>query len=266
MKEMILRTANQADIPVLYSLWQEAFGDEKETIDLFFDTCFQPQNILVAVCGGRVRSVVYLLEATLINGEERFRAFYIYAAATEKSYRGQGLMRALLDFSAETAQTRGADYLYLVPASEPLFQYYEKCGFQTAFQKQLCTLTRAQLFEYAKCAKCEAPYVVLQEAALHFADKLAVRFGEGSICRENTFVSWVLTDGIAEVTALSDTNGTFSDALFALLDSCPAGQFTLPLPCGVSAENAENTAMLKALSARAKTQDIQNAFVGMTLG
>ena len=75
---MQLRVAQQKDIPKLYALWEEAFGDTKETVDLFFDTCFQMQNTLVAVCDGQVRSVVYLLRNVLQNGGKSFTASYIY--------------------------------------------------------------------------------------------------------------------------------------------------------------------------------------------
>lgn len=270
MKEMTLRTASQADIPVLYALWQEAFGDEKETIDLFFDTCFQPKNTLVAVCDSKVCSVVYLLENALQSSVERFSACYIYAAATAKAYRGQGMMHALLEFAAETAEMRGVDFLYLVPANAHLFQYYEKCGFHTAFQKQVYTISRAELYVYMKTAKTEVPYIVWDMSVLSFAEKLALAFGENYARCVNGFFLWEQTDECAKVSELCTADGKFSEILSTLLDSCAAKRFVLSLPCGMTFDGVvprrEKSAMLKALSKRAKTQEIQNAYIGMTLG
>lgn len=263
---MQLRKAQQEDIPALYALWEEAFGDTKETIDLFFNVCFQMENTLVAVCDGRVRSVVYLLRNALQNGRERFFASYIYAAATEKSYRGRGLMRALLAYAAETETARGTDFLYLVPASAHLFQYYAHCGFHTAFTKLTCVFSRAELQIFAEKAECTVPYIAWNQDVLQFSEKLAQQFGEQSLSCKDGFVLWEQTGEKAEISALYAADGRISPLLCALLKICTAQRFTLPLPCTAATETCERTAMLQALSPRAKAQNIQNAYIGLTLG
>lgn len=263
---MQLRKAQQADIPVLYTLWEEAFGDTKETIDLFFDTCFQMQNTLVAVCDGQVRSVIYLLRNTLQNGADSFAASYIYAAATEEAYRGKGLMRALLAYAAETETARGTDFLYLVPASAHLFQYYEKCGFRVAFKKRMCTFSRAELQSFAETAECTVPYIAWNQEVLQFSEKLAQQFGEQSLSCKDGFVLWEQTGENAEISALYAADGKLSPLLCALLKICTAQQFILPLPCRSATDACESTAMLQALSPCASAQNIQNAYVGLTLG
>lgn len=267
---MQLRIAKKEDIPKLYALWEEAFGDGKETIDLFFNTCFQMKNTLVAVCDGQVRSVVYLLRNTLQNGGKSFTASYVYAAATEKVYRGKGLMRALLTYTAETETARGTDFLYLVPASADLFAYYEKCGFYIAFRKQICIFPRAELRAFAKIAECTVPYIAWSREVLQFAKNLACNFGEHSIHGESGFALWAQTAACAEVSELYAADGKLSELLCGLLHSCAAHRFVLPLPCGTVhgdvALQTESTAMLKALSERAQAQNIQNAYIGLTLG
>lgn len=267
---MQLRKAQQEDTSVLYALWEEAFGDTKETIDLFFDTCFQIQNTLVAVCDGQVRSVVYLLRNTLQNGGKSFTASYIYAAATEKAYRGKGLMRALLEYTTETENARGTDFLYLVPANAHLFRYYEKCGFHIAFGKQICTFSREELLEYANTETVTVPYVLWNADVLRFAERLACRFGEQYLRCENGFAVWEEAGEVAEITELCTASADVRNLLCELLHSCAAHRFALPLPCGTvhddTALQTENTAMLKALSERAQAQTIKNAYIGLTLG
>lgn len=267
---MQLRKAQQEDVPALYALWEEAFGDTKDTIDLFFNTCFQMQNTLVAVCDGQVRSVIYLLRNTLQNGGKSFTASYIYAAATEKAYRGKGLMRTLLEYTTETENARGTDFLYLVPANAHLFRYYEKCGFHIAFGKQICTFSREELRAFAEIAECTVPYIAWNRAALQFADRLAQHFGEYSIFGANGFAVWEQTGECAEVSELYAADGKLSELLCELLHSCAAHRFALPLPCGTvhddTALQTENTAMLKALSERVQAQNIKNAYIGLTLG
>ncbi len=263
---MQLRKARKGDVPALYTLWEAAFGDTKETVDLFFETCFQMQNTLVAVCDGQVRSVIYLLRNTLQNGADSFTASYIYAAATEEAYRGRGLMRAVLAYAAETETARGTDFLYLVPASAHLFQYYAHCGFQTAFKKQTCAFSRAELQTFAKNAECTVPYIAWNQAVLLFSEKLAQQFGAQSLSCKDGFVLWEQTGDEAEISALYAADGKLPPLLGALLKICTAQCFTLPLPCTAAAETCARTAMLQALSPRAKAQNIQNAYIGLTLG
>lgn len=73
-----------------------------------------------------------LLPEKLSIGEKEYFAYYIYAAATAESYRKQGIMGSLLEFTSALAADRKADYLFLVPATENLFDYYEKFGFYKA--------------------------------------------------------------------------------------------------------------------------------------
>lgn len=263
---MLLRTAKTEDISALYAIWQEAFGDTAETVDLFFDTCFQKKNTLVAVCDGQVRSVVYLLRNVLQYGEKSFTASYIYAAATEKVYRGKGLMRALLTYAAETESARGTDFLYLVPANTHLFQYYEKCGFRTAFGKQICTFSRAGLQAFAEISECTVPYIAWKREVLQYAERLAQQFGEYSLSGANGFAVWAQTGECAEVSELYAADSRLSELLHELLQACKAIQFTLSLPCTAATEKCESTAMLKALSQRAKAQNIKHAYIGLTLG
>lgn len=77
-------------------------------------------------------SQLFLLPEKLSIGEKEYFAYYIYAAATAESYRKQGIMGSLLEFTSALAADRKADYLFLVPATENLFDYYEKFGFYKA--------------------------------------------------------------------------------------------------------------------------------------
>ncbi len=285
---MLLREAQPEDIPVLYALWQEAFGDETETIDLYFDTCFCTENTLVAVCDDRVRAVIYLLPNALQNGEKTFPAAYIYAAATEKAYRGRGLMGALLDFAAKTAEKRGMDFLYLVPASKSLFPYYGARGFKTAFSKKIytfssavlqsCCADRAELLsDYAETrfsvrerALQGVPHIIWQPQTLLFAKRLEEAFGVQSVYTENGFAVWETQGETADVLELCAVNDAMPQVLGALLKNCGASQLTLSVPPHLSFENAAyqtaDTAMLMPLSESAKTASIQNAYIGITLG
>jgi len=116
----------------MYSLWQSCFGDDGETIDMFFKNSFSYENAVICTDKAEVVSQLFLLPEKLSLGEKEYFAYYIYAAATAESYRKQGIMGSLLEFTSALAADRKADYLFLVPATEKLFDYYEKFGFYKA--------------------------------------------------------------------------------------------------------------------------------------
>ena len=117
----------------LRALWRDAFGDGDEYLDLFFSEYPAERFALAAVCDGKVAAALYLLPLTLICGERKYPAQYVYAVATDRQRRRRGLMRALLDKAAEEAGQSGIDALVTVPSNAGLFPYYAACGFETAF-------------------------------------------------------------------------------------------------------------------------------------
>ncbi len=126
--------AEKSDKQQLYRLWGSAFGDSRSDIDCFFDGVLDYKNILVCRSGGKIVSMLSLLPAGIVlNNGQGANAYCVYAAATDSEYRNRGIMSRLLDFSADIAAKRNADMLFLHPASEELYTYYEKNGFERAF-------------------------------------------------------------------------------------------------------------------------------------
>ena len=129
---MICSVANKQDKPALYSLWQSAFGDDKKTVDTFFENAVSLENALVVRKNGEAVSALYIIPARLFVSGKSYKAGYIYAAATFPEHRKKGYMSKLLDFAREHAEQNGFDLLFLKPDSEYLYKYYEKNGYRTA--------------------------------------------------------------------------------------------------------------------------------------
>jgi len=130
---MNIRTANENDKKQLYSLWNEAFGDSDEVIDMFYKSVIKADNTVLAEEDGRVISALYLIKAEITVNKKDYKAYYIYAAATDKKYRRRGVMGKLLEFCSALSEKRNVDYLFLHPETEKLYSYYAKNGFVTAF-------------------------------------------------------------------------------------------------------------------------------------
>ena len=133
----------------LIKLYQECFHEDLIYINLFFEKQFKPENCFVAVHNGKVICAAHLLEALIIENDKQEDVYYIYAAGTSSSFRGQGLMSKLLKHVKELARRRSRKYLFLLPANDYLSSYYAKQGYIDFFYSKLIKFTRNELQEYA---------------------------------------------------------------------------------------------------------------------
>lgn len=141
--------ANQSMLPDLKAIWKECFGDEEAYIDFFFSNqmkvnhTFENQliymesnhtfeNQLVYMESNHPVSMLTMIPGMLVLSEGSRKIYYIYGVATTREHRGKGYAASLLEYAYFLAQKENAA-LVLVPASESLYAYYRKLGFETAF-------------------------------------------------------------------------------------------------------------------------------------
>ena len=115
-------------IPGLRKLWKEAFGDSDAFLDLFFASGFSPDRCRCIADGDEIAAVCYWFDITF----ERQKLAYVYAVATAKASRGQGLCRKLLADCAEVLKAQGYSGILLVPQDEGLIRMYGGMGYLPA--------------------------------------------------------------------------------------------------------------------------------------
>lgn len=149
-------------IPQLRSLWQEAFGDTEDFIDGFFALGFSPQRCRCLSVDGTVAAALYWF----VTDFEGKPVAYLYAVATRKSHRGQGLCRMLLADTHRLLQAKGFAGALLVPGSQELKTMYQKLGYRpaTTLEEFSCTpsgtpavLRQIDPEEYARLRRCLLP-------------------------------------------------------------------------------------------------------------
>lgn len=116
------------DLSDLRALWQEAFDDPEDFTDLFFSVGFSPDRCLCIRDNGMPVSALYWFDCYL--GEQKLA--YIYGVATLKTHRGKGLAGKLMAQTHEILQKQGYAGVILVPAGQPLFDFYKGFGYKTA--------------------------------------------------------------------------------------------------------------------------------------
>ena len=122
---MIIDAPSYTQIPALRSLWQQAFGDTDSFLDTFFATAFSPARCRCITRNGQLAAALYWFDCAL----ETQQLAYLYAVATEKSLRGQGLCRALIEQTHMHLRQLGYSGTVLVPGSAELFRLYAKLGY-----------------------------------------------------------------------------------------------------------------------------------------
>ena len=140
-----LRYSTSKDLPAIKSLMQSVFGDSEQ----FIDTCFRllySDNVLLAEVNEKVVSMAFLLPASIQINHKKFPVTYLYACATLPEYRGKGLMKNIIDKAYHDACLKNEIGVFLMPANESLYEYYQMMGFANFFyqNEQKYTLSSSE--------------------------------------------------------------------------------------------------------------------------
>ena len=172
-------------IPQLRDLWKEAFDDTDAFLDLFWGIAYDADHCCCIRTQGRVVAALYWLDVSY-RGQ---KLAYVYAVATAKDCRGQGLCRQLMAGAAEILKAEGYQGALLVPQDEGLRLMYRKMGYRdtSPIDQFLCAAADTPILlkeitktEYASLRGAYLPgeRAELCTEALAFLEALA-RFYEG---------------------------------------------------------------------------------------
>lgn len=124
---MIIDFPKPGHSALLRSLWKQAFGDTDGFLEDFFSTAYSSQRCFCAIEAAALAGALYWFDC---QWEDK-RLAYLYAVATDKSFRGQGVCRALMAHTHAHLKQQGYDGCVLVPGSPELFAMYGKMGYTT---------------------------------------------------------------------------------------------------------------------------------------
>ena len=130
---------SEEDILQCKCLMRSVFGDAMDFVEMFFNRFFH-YNIYGIKAENEIVSMAFILPSCIkINGRVNGRinsVSYVYACATNPNHRGMGLMRRILDTIFDLCAEKGDAAIFLLPANEPLYGFYEKMGFEDFFYWQ----------------------------------------------------------------------------------------------------------------------------------
>lgn len=227
-------------IPALTELWHKVFGDETDYISLFFDSVYRNSKVFIKEDNFKTVSALYLLPCRLCYNGESFNGFYLYAAATDPSYRKHGFMSSLINEAHMYARDEGADFIALVPASESLYDYYERFSYKRCMYKSYDVIDA--LNEGVSAGLCDVK-TYAEQRQMCFDNHLKWGFGElsyGLSCFDFLGISTYTCDGfsfilnkgsneISELCCSKDDYGYVKNRLVNMLDN---GQYKVFSPYG----------------------------------
>ncbi|MCL2069242.1 MAG: GNAT family N-acetyltransferase [Oscillospiraceae bacterium] len=140
----MIATAQKSMYPVLKRLWQTSFGDSAACTDFLFGH-IPPGNILVWLEDKTIASMLVWYPVELVLPDGIIPCAYMFGFNTHPLRRGQGIGARLLDGMHTYLKSKGYEAVLLAPASESLFGYYARYGYETLFNVKTATLTAGEL-------------------------------------------------------------------------------------------------------------------------
>jgi len=125
--------AQQNDVPALKMLWKDIFHDSDFFVRLFFEEKFSPHNTLIYRHNGRIVAALYMSEYIFRFFDVPLPCYYLSGLGTVPELRRCGIMTALIRHSGEVMRERGVPLSILIPATEKMYQFYEKFDYQQVF-------------------------------------------------------------------------------------------------------------------------------------
>ena len=133
------RACADSDLPALQHIWLTSFEEREDAAALFFQRNRSTFHAYACEKDGALVSALYLIDCALC-GE---KAHYLCGAATLPAYRGRGIMSDLISYALADAAKRGDRYSVLLPANDPLYGFYAKCGYLPSCAKK-CAIFSAE--------------------------------------------------------------------------------------------------------------------------
>ncbi len=130
---MIIRILEDNEKNRIRPLYEEVFDDSQYFLDYYFGSYIKKAINFVCESEGEIVGMATIHPKSLMIAGDTVRVGYVYAVATRMAYRGQGIMRKILDEIYVYAFKHNYAYLYLIPVDPKI---YFRCGYELVRAKR----------------------------------------------------------------------------------------------------------------------------------
>lgn len=128
MEQVTISVAKKEDVSFLKKMWKDIFCDSDDYIELYFSYKFKEGNTFVAKDGEKIVATLYVEYTDVYFNGDIKKGAYFCGIATLKEFRGKGIAKKLIEYAKDNIKK--VDIIYLIPANEPLFDFYKQTGFK----------------------------------------------------------------------------------------------------------------------------------------
>lgn len=158
----MIRYLNDNEKSMTRELYEQAFEDPKTFLDYYYAERVQDRQILadIRLVDGRekVCAMMHLCKRKMLLFQKEVYGCYIYAVATDRDFRRQGLMEGLFDHLKANAPFSDLSFYYLVPMNP---EVYKKAGFHSVGMRYKGKKsTDMQGIQIRKATKTDIPLLI----------------------------------------------------------------------------------------------------------
>ncbi len=129
----MIRFADKETEAAVRDMWRECFGDTEEFMEMYFSRKYRNQNTLIYFHGGRPAASLQMHPYRMTFYGHEVMLCYLSGICTLPRFRGHGFASALIREAHRESARRGALLTVLIPASEGLYGYYGRFGYEKVF-------------------------------------------------------------------------------------------------------------------------------------
>ncbi len=133
----MIRIATENDIARIKELWEQGFNDPLNYVDFFYSNVTTPSHTYLCEDGPGVIAMATIIPTMFMYKDKSADVSYIYGAATDKRFQGQGYMSTLLKHCERVIKDQGCSMSVLVPGDRHLFDYYKRRGYNADFSLRI---------------------------------------------------------------------------------------------------------------------------------
>ena len=169
----MIQTAQWSDRPSLEKLWHQCFPEDSDAfIQLFFDRIYHPDRTLIDQEYGVIRAGLHMVPYRLNWFGRVLPVYALSGVATHPDYRRQGRAGALVNAALHHLHRQGIAIAFLYPFRA---SFYQPFGFETAYTRQVSTVTQTQAHPAIGEEASLARVMSLYEQAMQKRTAYAVR-------------------------------------------------------------------------------------------
>ncbi len=170
-------------------LWDKSFDDPEGFSDYYFDKVCSYNKILSAYSDEQLVGMIHLNPYKVYYDGKMVDTYYVVGVAVARRFRGNGIMKQMINRVVQDVQTEGVPFVFLMPKLE---EYYISSGFEKVYNTRQLEYTVVDDEEFEReISDCYASLMLytehLSEIGDDLFDKIADNINDNLKTKYNTF-------------------------------------------------------------------------------